>query len=83
LQKFLLTINKKYDILLLTKEKGVLKMKNTWKMETSKDFTAWDLNGRHIVPHKKRDNKLEKVFRRKNRRKVKKALDNLLKSAII
>ena len=58
-------------------------MKNTWKMETSKDFTAWDLNCRHTIPHKKRHNKLEKVFRRKNRRKVKKALDNLSKSAII
>ncbi len=58
-------------------------MKNTWKMETSKDFTAWDLNCRHIVPHKAKHNKLEKVFRRKNRRKVKKALDNLLKSAIL
>lgn len=52
-----------------------MKMKNKWKMETSKDFTVWDLNCRRLVPHKKRHNKLEKIFRRKNRRKVKKALD--------
>lgn len=50
-------------------------MKNKWKMETSKDFTVWDLNCRRLVPHKKRHNKLEKIFRRKNRRKIKKALD--------
>ena len=58
-------------------------MKNTWKMETSKDFTAWDLNCRKIIPHKKRHNKLEKIFRRKNRRKVKKTLDKLSKCAIL
>ena len=57
------------------KKKGVDKMKNRWKMETSKDFTAWDLNCRHVIPHKKSHNKLEKIFRRKNRRKVKKVLD--------
>ena len=50
-------------------------MKNRWKMETSKDFTAWDLNCRHVIPHKRSHNKLEKIFRRKNRRKVKKVLD--------
>ena len=51
--------------------------KNIWKKETSKDFTAWDLNCRHVIPHKKRHNKLEKIFRRKNRRKIKKMLDKI------
>lgn len=50
-------------------------MKNTWKMETSKDYTAWDLNCRRIVSHKKKHNKLEKIFKRKNRRKIRKTLD--------
>lgn len=45
-------------------------MRNRWKMETSKDFTAWDLNCRYFVPHTKKHNKLEKIFRRKNRRKI-------------
>ena len=53
-------------------------MKNTWKMETSKDFTAWDLNCRNVVPHKKHHNKLEKKLKRKNRRKVKMMLDILV-----
>jgi hypothetical protein len=53
-------------------------MKNLWKMETSKDFTVWDLNCRDARSHKKRHNELEKKFRRKNRRKIKKALDNLI-----
>lgn len=53
-------------------------MKNTWKMETSKDFTAWDLNCRHYVHHKKQHNELEKKFKRKNRRKVKMMLDILV-----
>ena len=52
--------------------------KNTWKKETSRDFTAWDLNCRHVVPHKKKHNNLEKKFRRKNRRKVKMMLDILV-----
>lgn len=47
-------------------------MKNNWKMETSRDYTAWDLD---IIPYKKSYKKLEKIFKRKNRRKVKKALD--------
>lgn len=51
--------------------------KNIWKKETSKDFTAWDLNCRHVIPHKKRHNELEKKFRRKNRRKVKMMLDKI------
>jgi hypothetical protein len=58
-------------------------MKNTWKMETSRDMTVWDLNCRQYVAHTKSRNALEKKFRRKNRRKVKKALDNLLKCAIL
>ena len=53
-------------------------MKNTWKMETSRDFTAWDLNCRQYVPHKKKHNELEKKFKRKNRRKVKMMLDILV-----
>jgi hypothetical protein len=51
--------------------------KNFWKMETSKDMTAWDLNCRHVVKHTKSRNELEKKFRRKNRRKVKMALDKI------
>lgn len=50
-------------------------MKNAWKMETSKDYTAWDLNCRHAVSHNKKLNRLERAFKRKNRRKVKKMLD--------
>lgn len=53
-------------------------MKNTWKMETSKDFTAWDLNCRDVLLHKKGHNKLEKIFKRKNRRKIKKTLDKYI-----
>ena len=49
--------------------------KNTWKKETSKDYTSWDLNCRHVVPHKKHHNRLERIFKRKNRRKVKKEVD--------
>lgn len=51
--------------------------RNTYKRETSKDFTAWDLNCRHYVNHKKGHNELEKKFRRKNRRKVKMMLDRI------
>lgn len=51
--------------------------KNFWKMETSKDMTAWDLNCHNIVKHTKTRNELEKKFRRKNRRKVKMALDKM------
>lgn len=49
--------------------------KNIWKKETSKDYTSWDLNCRSVVHHKKHRNKLEKIFKRKNRRKIKKMLD--------
>ena len=54
-------------------------MKNTWKRETSKDYTVWDLNCRKILPHNKNKNELEKIFKRKNRRKVKQALDKIFK----
>ena len=50
-------------------------MRNRWKMETSRDYTAWDLNCRHVVPHNKARNRLERMFKRKNRRKIKKMLD--------
>lgn len=49
-------------------------MRNRWKMETSRDYTAWDLNCRHVVSHNKGRNRLEKIFKRKNRRKIKKLL---------
>ena len=49
--------------------------RNEWKKETSLDYTSWDLNCRHIIRHKKKHNKLEKIFKRKNRRKIKEALD--------
>ena len=52
-------------------------MRNRWKIETSRDYTAWDLNCRHVAPHNKGRNRLEKVFKRKNRRKIKKLLTNI------
>ena len=52
--------------------------KNTWKMETTFDYTTWDLNCRRYVFHKKQHNKLEKKFKRKNRRKTKQALDKMI-----
>ncbi len=58
--------------------KGGFKMRNRYKMETSRDFTAWDLNCRWVIPHKKRHNKLERVFKRKHRRKYKKFLEKRL-----
>lgn len=53
-------------------------MRNKYKMEMSKDFTAWDLNCRWIIPHTKNHNQLEKVFKRKYRRKYKKFLEKSL-----
>lgn len=53
-------------------------MRNRYKMETSKDFTAWDLNCRWIIHHTKSHNQLEKVFKRKYRRKYKKFLEKYL-----
>ncbi len=63
----------------IIKRKDMKNMKrNTYKMETSKDFTAWDLNCRLIVPHKERLNRLEKTFKRKHRRTYKNFLKNAL-----
>lgn len=50
-------------------------MKDEFKCATCKDYTAWDLNCRHVVPHTKKHNKLEKIFRRKARRNFKKMLN--------
>jgi len=68
---------KRYVIIITEREVKEMQ-KNTWKKETSKDMTAWDLNCRQYVPHKKKHNELEKKFRRKNRRKVKMMLDILV-----
>lgn len=57
--------------------------RNQQKRETDKDFTAWDLNCRRYIPHDKALNKLEKIFKRKNRRKVKQGLDKFLKHDIM
>ena len=45
--------------------------KNIYKKETSKDFTAWDLNCRHVIPHKKSHNELEKKIPQKKPQKSK------------
>ena len=52
--------------------------RNIWKKETNYDYTSWDLNCRSIVPHNKSRNKLERIFKRKNRRKIKQTLDTYL-----
>jgi glycine cleavage system aminomethyltransferase T len=62
-------------MLLYNYREGVRQMRNLYKRETSKDYTAWDLNCRWIIPHKKGHNRLERIFKRKNRRKIKKMLD--------
>ena len=54
-------------------------MRNTFKMETAVDYTCWDLNCKNVIPHKRKHNRLERMFKRKNRRKIKKALDKLRK----
>lgn len=51
--------------------------RNFLKKETAKDYTSWDLNCKKIVKHNKSKNRLEKIFKRKNRRKIKKALDKI------
>lgn len=48
------------------------------KKATSKDYTAWDLNCPQVVRVKNRQ-KLEALFKRKARRKLKKELDKMLK----
>jgi len=58
-------------------------MKNFWKMETSRDYTSWDLNCRSIVPHTTSRNKIEKIIKRKNRRKIKKYLTDFTIGTII
>lgn len=57
--------------------------RNQQKRETDKDFTAWDLNCRRYISHNKALNKLEKIFKRKNRRKIKQGLDKFLKHDIM
>ncbi len=48
-----------------------------FKKATVVDYTAFDLNCRHIVPHTKQRNKAEKIIKRKARRKLKKMLDKI------
>ena len=45
-----------------------------FKKATAVDYTAFDLNCRHIVPHTKQRNKAEKMIKRKARRKLKENL---------
>ena len=49
------------------------------KKATIKDYTAWDLNCPQYIIVKNRQ-KLEKIFKRKARRKNKKELDKMLKT---
>lgn len=44
-----------------------------FKRKSVKDYTAWDLNCKQVSP---RYNKLEKLFKRKARRKMKKEIKN-------
>ena len=53
--------------------------RNIWKKETNYDYTSWDLNCRSVVAHNKSRNRLERVFKRKNRRKVKQNLNAYLR----
>ena len=46
---------------------------DTLKKATTKDYTAWDLNCPHFV-HVKNRQKLEAIFKRKARRKIKELL---------
>ena len=46
-------------------------MRNRYKMETSRDFTAWDLNCRWVIPHEPKHNKMERRLKRKHRRNYK------------
>ena len=47
-----------------------------FKRKSVKDYTAWDLNCKQVVPHTPRYNKHEKLFKRKARRKMKKEIKN-------
>lgn len=55
--------------------------KDYFKRATAVEYTAWDLNCREIVPHTIARNRTEKMIKRKARRKdkkfLKKVLDNL------
>ena len=53
-------------------------MMDDLKRATCKDYTAWDLNCPQFVQVKNRQ-RLEAIFKRKARRKLKKALDKMLK----
>lgn len=50
-------------------------MRDEFKRNGLRDYTGADLNCRRIVPHTKQRNKLEKIIRRKVRRKLKKSID--------
>jgi hypothetical protein len=67
-----------YSKILVNQKKkgGILMKRNLFKIETSRDYTNWDLNCRHVVAHTRARNKLERIFKRKNRRKIKKLLTN-------
>lgn len=52
-------------------------MANELKKETNKDYTAWDLNCPRYVQIKNRQ-KLEALFKRKARRKLKRNLKKVL-----
>ena len=53
-----------------------------FKKATAVDYTAFDLNCRHIVPHTKQRNKAEKMIKRKARRKLKENLKKVLTTTI-
>lgn len=45
--------------------------KDYWKRLTVINYTAWDLNCRSVVSHTPAHNKIEKIIKRKARRKDK------------
>lgn len=49
-----------------------------FKKETANDYTVFDLNCRHIVPHTPRRNRGEQIIKRKARRKLKENLKKAL-----
>lgn len=51
---------------------------DSFKRETVRDMTAWDLNCRSNVLHTKSQNELEKKIKRKARRKYKLFLKKVL-----
>ena len=51
--------------------------KDYFKRLTVSDYTAWDLNCRSFIPHDIKKNRLEKIFKRKARRKAKLLLKNI------